>query len=108
MDTIIMNSENSKTSDPHRLLLNLSDKINLKRSDKYVALSNLSIYYTWKNMKKSYKNNKFKISASTEMKSLNYLMDHILYQILKITLNISLKKQETINDKPSIMIYIKK
>ena len=47
-----MNSENSKTSDPHRLLLNLKYKINLKRSDKYVALSNLSIYYTWKNIKK--------------------------------------------------------
>ena len=46
MDTIFMNSENNKTCDPHRLLLNLSDKINLKRSDKYVALSNLSIYYT--------------------------------------------------------------
>ena len=59
-----MNSENSKTSDPHRLLLNLSDKI-LKRSDKYAALSNLSIYYTWKNIKKSYKNNKFKISPPT-------------------------------------------
>ena len=41
-----MDSENSKTSDPHRILVNLSDKINLKRSDKYVALSNLSIYYT--------------------------------------------------------------
>ena len=64
MDTIFMNSENSKTSDPHRLL-NLSDKINLKRSDKYVALSNLSLYYTKKNIKKSYKNNKFKISAMT-------------------------------------------
>ena len=63
MDTIFMNSENSKTSHPHRLLLNLSDKINLKRSDKYVALSNLSIYYTWKNIKKSYKNSKFEISA---------------------------------------------
>ena len=60
-----MNSENSKTSDPHRLLLNLADKINLKRSDKYVALSNLSIYYTWKNIKKSHKNNEFKISAPT-------------------------------------------
>ena len=60
-----MNSENSKTSDLRRLLINLSDKINLKRSDRYVALSNLSIYYTWKNMKKSYKNNKFKISGST-------------------------------------------
>ena len=63
MDTIFMNSENSKTSDPHRLLLNLTDKINLKRSDKYVALSNLSIYYTWKNIKDLYKNSKFKISA---------------------------------------------
>ena len=48
MDTIFMNSENSKTSDPHRLLLNLTEKINLKRSDKYVALSNLSTYHTWK------------------------------------------------------------
>ena len=60
MDTIFMNSENNKRSDPHRLLLNLSDKINLKRNDKYVALSNLSIYHTWKNIKNSYKNNKFK------------------------------------------------
>ena len=59
MDTIFMNSENSEISDPHRLLLNLSDKINLKSKDKYVTLSNLSIYYTWKNTKKSYKNNKF-------------------------------------------------
>ena len=48
MDTIFTNSENSKTSDPHRLFLILTDKINLKRSDEDVALSNLSIYYTWK------------------------------------------------------------
>ena len=53
MDTIFMNSENNKTSDPDRLLLNLSDRINLKRSDKYVALSNFSLYYTGKNMNKS-------------------------------------------------------
>ena len=65
MDTTFMNSKNSKTSDPHRLLLNLADKINLTRSDKYVALSNLSIYYTEKNMKKLFKNNKFRISAQT-------------------------------------------
>ena len=51
MDTIFMNSKNSKTSDPHRLLLNLTDKINLKRSDKYIALSNLSIFHTCKNIK---------------------------------------------------------
>ena len=58
-----MNSKNSETSDPHRLLPNLTDKINLKRNDKYVTLSNLNIYYAWKNMKKSHKNNKFQISA---------------------------------------------
>ena len=50
-----MNSEISKTSNSHRLLLNLSDKIDLKRSNKYVALSNLSIYFIWNNIKKSYK-----------------------------------------------------
>ena len=60
-----MNSENSKTSDRHRLSINLTDKINIERRDKYVALSNLSIYYTWKNIKKSCNNNKFKISAPT-------------------------------------------
>ena len=52
MDTIFGNFENSKTSDPKRLLPNLQDKINLKRSDKCFPLSNLSIYYTWKNIKK--------------------------------------------------------
>ena len=60
-----MNSKNSGTSDSHRLLLNLTDKIDLKRNDKYVALSNLTICYTWKNRKNSCKNNKLKISAQT-------------------------------------------
>ena len=60
-----MNSDNSKISDPHRLLLNFSDKINLKRSDKYVALSRLIIFYSWENIKKSYKNSKLKILAPT-------------------------------------------
>ena len=75
MDTIVVTSKSSKTSDPLRLLLILSDKINLKRSDIYVALSNLSIYYTWKNIKKSYKNNKSKISAPTCTEELELLMD---------------------------------
>ena len=65
MNTTFMNSKNSKTSDLYRLLLNLKNKIDLKRKDKYIALSNLSIYYTWKNIKKSYKNNKVKLSAPT-------------------------------------------
>ena len=60
-----MNSKNSEMSDPHRLLLNLTDKIDLRRKDKYIALTNLSIYYAWKSIKKSYKNNKFKISVPT-------------------------------------------
>ena len=53
MDTIILNCENSKKSDPHRLLLSLCNKINFKGSVKYIALSNLRIYYTWKSIKKS-------------------------------------------------------
>ena len=61
MKTIFMNSKNSKTSDPRRLLLNLTD---INRSDKFVATSNLSMYHTWKTITKSYKNNKFKISSS--------------------------------------------
>ena len=65
MNTMFMNSENSKTSDHHRLSLNLIDKIDLRQKHKYIALSNLSIYYTWKKMKQSYKNNKFKISSLT-------------------------------------------
>ena len=70
-----MNFENSKTSHLHRLLLNLSDKINLKRSDKYVDLSNLSIYYAWKNIKKSYKIINLKYQLNHRMKSLNYLLE---------------------------------
>ena len=60
-----MNSGNSKTSEYHVLLLKLADKLDLRRGQKSVVLSNLSIYYTWRNIKSSYKNNKFKISAPT-------------------------------------------
>ena len=108
MDTIFMNSENSKTSDPHRLLLNFSDKINLNREDKYVALSNLSTYYTWKNIKKSYKNNKFKISAPTwndefELPDRSYSVSDIQDYFEYI-----LKKHETVTDNLSIRIYVNK
>ena len=60
-----MNSEISKTSEPHVLILKLTDKLDWRRGEKIVVLSNLSIYYTWKNIKSSYTNNKFKISAPT-------------------------------------------
>ena len=81
---MFMNSGNSKASDLHRLLLNLSDKVNLKRSDKYIALSNLSIYCTWKNIKISYKIINLKYQLLHGMMSLDYLMDQILYQIFNI------------------------
>ena len=64
-----MNSGNSKTSYLHMLVLNLSRKINLARSIKYFALSNLGIYYTWLNIENSYKNNKFKTSSPTWKKT---------------------------------------
>ena len=87
-----MNSENSKTSDPDRLILNLSNRLNLKRSDKYVALSNVSIYYAWKNIKKLYKNNKFKISALTwneefELPDGSYSVSDIQYYFAYILKN---------------------
>ena len=60
-----MNSENSKTPKPHVLVLKLTNKLDLRIGKKVIALSNLSVYYTWKNIKSSCNNNKFKISAPT-------------------------------------------
>ena len=60
-----MNSEKSKTFESNVLILKLNDKLDLRRGERSIALSNLSIYYTWKNIKSSYNNNKFKISAPT-------------------------------------------
>ena len=76
-----MNSGNSNTSESHRLLHNLLDKLNLKRSDKYVALSNLSMY---NNIKTLYKNIRFTISAPTWNENIIYLANHILRHIFKI------------------------
>ena len=66
METIFMNAENEcKTNEPHKFVFNLSQRLNLKRSNKHVALQNLSIFYTLKNIRKQYKNNKLKIIAPT-------------------------------------------
>ena len=63
MKTNFTNTENSKASEPHRFKLDLTDKLSLKNRNKNMALANLSIYYTWKNIKSEYNNNKFRISA---------------------------------------------
>ena len=65
MDTIFMNSDNSKTPNPHVLVLKLINKLDLRMGKKFIALPNLSVYYGWKNIKRSYNNNKFKISTPT-------------------------------------------
>ena len=108
MDTIFMNSENSKTSKPNVLKLKPTDKLDWRLDKKVVAISNLSIYYTWKNIKDAYNNNKFKISAPTwneEFKlpdgfySVTDIQDYFEYII---------KKRGEDIDKPSVMIYVKK
>ena len=108
MDTIFMNSENSKTSEYHVLVLKLTDKLDLRRGQKTVALSNLSIYYTWKNVKSSYNNNKFKISAPTwseefELPDRSYSISDIQDYFEYI-----LKKHSESVDNPSIRIYVNK
>ena len=65
MKTIFMNTGNSKTNELYRFILSLADKVNLKNPNKNFALGNLSIYYTWKNIKSAYSNNNLKISAPT-------------------------------------------
>ena len=108
MDTIFMNSDNSKTSKPHILKLKLTSKLYLRLGEKVIALSNLSIYYTWKNIKSSYNNDKFKISASTWNQE--FTLPHGSYSVLDIQdyFEYIMKKHGENNDKPSVQIYINK
>ena len=103
-----MNSENSKTSEPHVLILKLTDKLDLRIDEKIIALPNLSIYYTWKNRKSSYNNNKFKISAPTwnykfELPDGSYSVSNIQDYFEYI-----FKKHGENTDKPSVQIYVNK
>ena len=109
MDTIFMNSENSRISEHHVLVLKLTDKLDLRRGQKTVALSNRSIYYTWKNIKSSYNNNnKFKISAPTWNEE--FELPHGSYSISDIQdyFEYVLKKHSESVDNPSIRIYVNK
>ena len=90
METFFMNSKNSKTNKPNRFKYDLIDKLDLENPNKNMALANLSIYYTWKNVKSAYNNNKFKIPAPTWNETLD-LPDGSYNQKYKIILNISLK-----------------
>ena len=106
MDTIFMNSDNSKTSEYHVLVLKLTDKLDLRRGQKTVALSNLSIYYTWKNVKSSYNNNKFKISAPTWSEEFGLPDRSYSVSDIQDYFECILKKQSESVDNPSIRMYI--
>ena len=105
METFFMNSKNSKTNKPYKFKYDLIDKLDLRNPNKNMTLANLSIYYTWKNVKSTYNNNKFKISAATWNETfdlpdgsynISEIQDYIEYII---------KKHETIGENAPILIY---
>ena len=87
----LINTENSKTNEPHKFKLDLTDKLNLKNRNKNMALANLSIYYTWKNIKSEYKNNKFKTSAPAWNDTFDLPDGFTQLQIFRVILNLLLK-----------------
>ena len=105
METIVMNSKRSKTSEPGRFRLDLTHKFNLKDPKKNMALANLSIYYTWKNIQSECNNNKFKISAPTWNDAFD--LPHGAYSIADIQdhFEFIIKKHETLFENPPIQIY---
>ena len=108
MENFFMNTENSKTNEPYRLKHNLIDKLNLKNSNKNMALANLSIYYTWKNIKLIYKNNKFKISAPTWNETFDLPDGSYNIPATQNYLEYVIKKHETIADTAPILVYSNK
>ena len=105
METFFMNSKNSKTNEPNRFKYDLIDKLDLKNPNKNMALGSLSIYYTWKNVKSTYNNNKFKISVPTwnetfDLPDGSYNIPEIQYYI-----EYTIKNHETIGETAPILIY---
>ena len=105
METFFMNSKNSEINEPYKFKYDLTDKLDLRNPNKNMALANLSIYYTWKNVKSTYNNNKFKISAPTWNETfdlpdgsynISEIQDYIEYII---------KKHEPIGENAPILIY---
>ena len=105
METIFMNTKNSGTNEPHKFRLDLTDKINLKSPKKNMALANLSIYYTWQNIKSEYNNNKFKISAVTWNDTFNLPDGSYSIADIQDYFEFIIKKHEILTENPSIQIY---
>ena len=105
METISMNIENSKTSKSHRFKLNLTDKLSLKDPKKNMALANLSIYYTWKNINSEYNDNKFKISTRTSNETFDLPDGSYSISDIQDYFEFIIKKHEPLTENPSIQIY---
>ena len=105
METIFISTENSGTSEPCRFKLDLTDKLNLKSPNKNMSLANLSIYYTWKNIKSEYNNNKFKISAPTWNETFDLPDGSYSISDIQDYFEFIIKKHETLTENPPIQIY---
>ena len=108
MDTIFINSENCKISKPHVLTLKLTNKLDLRLDNKVIAISNLSIYYTWKNIKGSCNNNKFKISAPTWNEEFKLPDGSYSISDIQNYFGYILKKFGEVIDKPPVLTYVNK
>ena len=108
METIFLNSKNSKTSEPQRFKLDLTDKLSLKNLNKNMALVNLSIYYTGKNIKSEYNNNKFKISAPFWNDTFDLPNGSYFIADIQDYFEFIIKKDETLTENPPVQIYPKK
>ena len=108
MDSIFMNSENSKSSESHVLKLKLTDKLDLRLDKKVAAISNLTIYYKWKNIKDTYDNNKYKVSAPTWNEEFKLPDGSYSVSDIQDYLEYIMKKHGEDIDKPSVMIYVNK
>ena len=105
MKTIFMNTKNSKANEPHRFKLDLADKVNLKNPNKNMALGNLSIYYTWKNIKSEYNNNKFKIAAPTWSDTFDLHDGYCSIDVIQDNFDFIIKKHETLAEDPPVKIF---
>ena len=105
METFFMNTKNNKNNESHRFKYHLIDKLDLKNPNKNMALANLSIYYTWKNVKSIYKSNKFKISAPTWNETFDLPDGSYNIPAIQNYLEYIIKKHETIADTAPILIY---
>ena len=105
METFFMNTKNSKTSEPYRFKYDLIDKLDLRNPNRNLALANLSIYYTWNNVKSIYKNNKFKISAPTWSQKFDLADGSYNIPEIQDYIEYIIKKHETIAETAPILIY---